>query len=501
MLSAAWSAVRLVLSVVKPFAVVYLLYRLARYYYYAHVWKGPRHRPVGPDVDQFSAIKDDVMRDQMHAFFRHLSEQYGDFLCCKIKTRLVYVIGNTRLYKEVQAANETFIRDEGFTRATGQIGPVLFAISGPTWKTHRKAISPAFAPVHLRNSLTIMLDLTDDLLRLMDSEIESGAADGWSRPLNVHALFSAITLDIFSRSFFSYDVHALATQDSAVARASDVLAGGITKRAIVPWWLWSLVVRDGCPQAVAYLTGVINQIIEQKLERLAEEGVDSISEKQKREMDLIDNLLFAAQKDKNGISTRELTSEMIGLFLAGHETTANTLTYAVQALCEHRRIAEELRRELEEVVGDNELTIDLIPQLKKLDCFLKEVTRFYPVVAFVPRTVAKDTVLDGYPIPKGSSLVLNHMRLHFHPDYWTDPQVFRPSRFETDRVVPGSYVPFGDGPHKCIGERLATLEAKVIIAKLVQRYNTKLASDQNFKLVYSITLGYKTGLYVQMHKL
>ncbi|KAL7751975.1 hypothetical protein RI367_002503 [Sorochytrium milnesiophthora] len=458
----------------------------------------PAHRPPGPATGQFSTLKDYVFKGEMHKFFDLLLGQYGDYASWKILDCWVFALGDAELGKHVLADNETFVREEGFEVACNSIGPLLFAISGPMWKFHRKTISPAFAPVHLRNSLAVIQDFAEKLFEQLDAEIDKTAADSdWSAPVNIHAMLSCITLDIFGRAFFSYNFDALQAPGRGVTRAADSLAAGITRRSAMPKWMWPFLVRDNFQESVGMVRKIIDDAIDLKLAALADAESTDLADRQKRDMDLLDNLILATQKDTDAMSPHELTSEMMGLFIAGHETTANSLTYATQALCDHPDLADELRQELDDVVGENELTIENIAQLKKLDCFIKEVLRYYSVVAVIPRKTSKPTQLGGYPVPVNSVISIVTRRLHHNPKYWRNPEQFNPSRFETDRIVPGSFMPFGDGPHKCVGERLAMLEIKVLLAKLLRRYAFKLGPNNSFKLVFSITLGYKEGLFVQ----
>ncbi|KAL7750547.1 hypothetical protein RI367_003886 [Sorochytrium milnesiophthora] len=462
------------------------------------VWFGPKRRPPGPQTNQFWRLKDLAMRGEMHVFFKSLLDEYGDFVSAKIRATWLFIIADASLAKAVLSDNDTYIRLEAFTAACNSAGPMLFAINGPMWKGHRKSISPAFATGHLRSALPVIVHFTDKLCQRIDEELDkSGSSD--SGALNVHALYSTMTLDVFGKAFFGYDFHAMENPDGVTYRAAESIASGIMIRSAVPKWLWPFLVRDNFYQAAETVRGVIMSAIESKLQSLAEQGEGALLEKEKLDLDLLDNLLLATQKEKDPISQHELTSEMIGLFMAGHETTANTLTFATQALADHPDIAQELREEISQVVGEKQITLDIVAQLRKLDLFLKEVMRFYPVVPAIPRTATRETSLGGYPIPRGSRLSVNVQRLHRNPKYWKDPNTFILTRFETDTIVPGSYIPFGDGPHKCIGERLAALEAKVVLAKLISRFQPKLEANQSFRLVTSVTLGYKEGLFVRFH--
>ncbi|KAL7752100.1 hypothetical protein RI367_002630 [Sorochytrium milnesiophthora] len=472
----------------------------AYYCYTFSMYHGPTRRPPGPSSNQFSRIKESAKRGEFHMFTDEMVEEYGDFVSVKVRNRWTYITADADVAKQVLADNERFTRTQNFANACNAIGPMLFAMSGPVWKAHRKAIAPAFTAGHLRTAVGTMHACVDQLCQQVDAAIEQNQGD-WSAPLNVHALFTAVALDIFGRAFFSFDFDSLQNPDSPLCRAVGSLSRGVSVRTAVPRWLWPFLVRDSFAASVAVVRQVLDQAIGQRIQQLMQQGEDALLDKEKDDMDLLDNLLLAANKQNEPISAHDLASEMIGLFLAGHETTASTLTYTVRALCDHPDWAQQLREELQEEIGDNPLDADSIPRLRKLDLFIKETMRFYSVVAGVTRTTSSDTEIRGYPIPKGSALSVRIRSMHHSPKYWTKPEIFNPLRFETDTIVPGTYMPFGDGAHKCMGERLAMLEVKLVLASLLQRYQFKLKKDQSFKLVMSVTLGYKEGLFVHFRPL
>ncbi|KAL7747565.1 hypothetical protein RI367_007006 [Sorochytrium milnesiophthora] len=451
---------------------------------------GPRRRPAGPSGNQLLPFRDAALSGNGHKFITDMAAQYGDFFCFKVIDGWNYVITDAAVVREALTNNKQYVRLHGWIRATNSIGPMLFGIEGPIWKSHRKIISPAFTPTHLRNALQEMLQLTDRMCKQLNAAIDA-SSEPWSASVDVHNMFSRIALDLFATAFLGNDVNVLGGQTQMLLDAADGVVKGINSRFPFPTWLWPVLFKDNFKESVSVLRDLVNGMIEQKQLNGAR------SEQHK---DMLDILLQASQENEETMPVEHLASEMLGFLLAGFETTANTMTFALKALCDHPQEAAKLRREIEQVVGNAPLTTDVISRLKLLDLFLKETLRYYPILELNSRTVVQDTTIHGYTIPKGATLQVAASLLHFSPKYWRDPHTFDPSRFETDTIVPGSYIPFGDGPHRCIGERLAVLEMKTILIKLLQHYDFKLVSDQSFRLVYSVTLGYKEGLFVQFKR-
>lgn len=138
---------------------------------------------------------------------------------------------------------------------------------------------------------------------------------------------------------------------------------------------------------------------------------------------------------------------------------------------------------------------------KYLDGFVKETLRLHPPTPILMKTAARDCELDGVLIKKGTDVFPIMSSTHRDPRYWSDPESFRPERWTADFVpVEGSYLPFGDGSTNCIGQKLALIETKITIASLVREWDIELSPNQNFKQVWSVTMGFKDGLFVGLKK-
>ncbi|KAL7751463.1 hypothetical protein RI367_002921 [Sorochytrium milnesiophthora] len=443
---------------------------------------GPRRRPPGPNNNQIFRAREAGMRGQFHKLMAEYVDEYGDFFAFKVLGNWFYLTTDATVVREMLKDTETFVREKNFERSgSGVGGPMLFAISGPKWKSHRKIISPGFAPAHLRHAFGVMLDLSDRLLEQLDARIEQAAGDNFSKEINMHDMFSRVALDVFARAFLSCNVDVITNPDQSITRAANGIFYGMAKRFEWPKWLWPYVTSDNFDESVIVLRDLIHRTIESKL---AQTSVDDGAN-----LDLLDILIKAARENEEAMPLDELVSETLGFLVAGYDTAANTLTFALKALCDHPQEADKVRQEIRKVVGSKRLTMDLVTQLKQLDLFIKEAMRCLPVIEVGARSIAKDTVIHGYTVPKGTSIHYLTSHIHNNPKYWRDPEQFMPSRFETDVIVPGSYIPFGDGPHRCVGEKLALLEIKTILIKLLQHYDFQLAPNQPLVTKLSITLG------------
>jgi cytochrome P450 len=208
--------------------------------------------------------------------------------------------------------------------------------------------------------------------------------------------------------------------------------------------------------------------------------------------------------DGTRMTNRQLRDEVASLMLAGHETTANTMSWTWMLLANHPRVYAKLTEELKTVLnGGRTPTISDLPQLPYTLMVIKEAMRLYPPVVELIREASQDCEIGGYSIPKGTMLVASQWVMHRDPRYFTDPEVFNPERWADDlekRLPRGVYFPFSDGPRVCIGKSFALMEAVLILATIAQSYRLELVSDRAIELQPSITLRPKHGIQVVLKK-
>jgi cytochrome P450 len=216
--------------------------------------------------------------------------------------------------------------------------------------------------------------------------------------------------------------------------------------------------------------------------------------------DLLARLLAARDEESGaGMSDRQLRDEMMTLFLAGHETTANALTWTIYLLSQHPDVGERLGLELDTVLGGRAPTSADLPKLTYTEMVVRESMRLYPPAPGFAREPVEDVTIGGYAVPKGSLISILTTVLHRDERFFPDPERFDPDRFAAgwmDRIPRYAYLPFGGGPRVCIGNGFAMMEARLILATLAQRYRFTLAPGQTITPVQLVTLRPKGGLRV-----
>jgi cytochrome P450 len=197
-------------------------------------------------------------------------------------------------------------------------------------------------------------------------------------------------------------------------------------------------------------------------------------------------VLLAATDPETGepISRQQLRDEVITIFFAGHETTAQAMTWTWYLLAQHPEIERRVLEEANRVLGDRTPTSENIEQLTYTEMVVKEAMRLYPPVWVFVRDALGDDEIGGYHIPKGSMMVFSQYLTHRHPAYWDDPEKFDPERFtpEAEKSRPRfAYFPFGGGPRICIGNNFAMLEAVTAVAMTARRYRLDLVPGQDIR--------------------
>jgi cytochrome P450 len=219
--------------------------------------------------------------------------------------------------------------------------------------------------------------------------------------------------------------------------------------------------------------------------------------------DLLD-MLLAAQDAETGerMGDRQLRDEILTMFAAGHETTAITLTWTFYLLSQHPHVLRKLQREVDEVLGGRVPTLADLPQLPYTLAVFEESMRLYPSAPIIPRLTQRETTLDGHYLPASSRVLVNLFNIHRHRDHWDDPEDFQPDRFLGGRRKERhryAYVPFGAGPHLCIGKHFALLEAHLLLAAIAGRYELRHVPSHRAVTHATITLRPRYGMLMTLH--
>ncbi|MEX0741880.1 MAG: cytochrome P450 [Phycisphaeraceae bacterium] len=237
-----------------------------------------------------------------------------------------------------------------------------------------------------------------------------------------------------------------------------------------------------------------------RAKRTLEERVDQIIHEHRRgdHDDLLTDLMHS--RGSNGcprLDDRSLRSQTITMLLAGHETTANAMTWLWRLLDQYPEVADRVHEEARGVLHDERLTKDHVDALTYTSMTLREAMRIHTPIWAVFRRAVDDDIVGGYRIPRGTRVMISSYVTHRHRDFWPDAERFDPTRFEPKQIKtrhPWAYIPFGGGPRFCVGQSLARLEGLIITAMVAQRYRLRLVPGHPVEQEAGITLRCRHGL-------
>ncbi|MCA0377333.1 MAG: cytochrome P450 [Gemmatimonadetes bacterium] len=381
--------------------------------------------------------------------------------------RGILLVNDPTWVERVLDDHDTFPKNDLFVEALADlVGDSMFVTSGDRWRRQRRMVDPAFSHMRLGHAFDFMAGAVDAAESRLDALTGSGEA--WS----LDAAMSHLTADVITRTIFSVPLEAGASQEvfddfSHFERQ----VGSIDLKRLL-WDLpWSphrqpQVVREACARIRRHLGTMLDA-------RLARPECD----------DIAGSVLDARDPETGEPFSREELIDQLGVFfLAGHETTASSLTWAVFILSQRPDVVARLRAEVDAAVGSGPVTLDAVKRLSYVRMFFKEVLRLYPPITFLPRVAMTDTTIAGRAVPRGTMLMISPWCIHRHERLWRDPARFDPERFapggEAEQVR-GAYLPFGTGPRICVGAGFAAIETALILARLVRRYDfTTLAPER-----------------------
>ena len=354
----------------------------------------------------------------------------------------------------------------------------VLLLDGARHKRERKLLMPPFHGERMRLYGEIMREAADRSI------------DNWpeEQPFPIHERMQAITLDIILRAVFGVDEGALLQKLRSLLIEFLRLVGSspllLIRRLQVnlgPLTSWQRISQLGH----AIDTALYEQIAQRKA--AAQNG----------RTDIMAMLIEARDEDGQPMSDQELRDEMITMLLAGHETTATSLSWVVHRLLQNPDVLEKVRAELQRVVGGGPIQAEHMSELAYLDATIKETARLNPIVPVVARYLEQPTRIGAYEIPAGCVAAPCIYLTHRRPELWPEPEAFNPDRFVGKRVDPYTFFPFGGGVRHCLGAAFAAYEMKIVLAQMLSRVSLRPVPGYTARVVRrSITFAPSEGLPV-----
>ncbi|XP_015119194.1 cytochrome P450 9e2 [Diachasma alloeum] len=380
------------------------------------------------------------------------------------------------------------------------LGKNVFSLRGDRWREVRSALSPSFTASKMKFLFQLVSKVSEDFTQYLIDNPEI------TKLIETKDAFSRYTNDVIATAAFGISVDSMKHRDNEFFfRGKDATNLSGTKR-ILKFFAGITFPRIMRFFGQTYLTKETNKFFID----LIHETVTMRDEKGIMRPDMIHLLMRARDASGIKIDMNDIVAQAFIFFLAGFDTTSTLMSFLCHQLAYHEHIQQKLREEVDDVVKDNEFSYEMLAKLKYMDMVINETLRLYPPATFLDRVCEKPFELppatsnsEGMTADRGLTFWINIYSIQRDPKYFPHPEKFDPERFNEENkanILPHSYSSFGIGPRKCIGERFALMETKLILARIIQKFIIKPSekSTENIKIAKnSLNLTPKGGIWLK----
>jgi cytochrome P450 len=425
-----------------------------------------------------------ALRNERLALLQRISHEFGDIGAFHFGPRMVPVLNSPELIRQALVEQEANFEKTATVRALGTpvLGNGVFFSEGEEHRRQRKLLAPLFQHRRVQEYAETMITCTSHL----QEEWEDG------KTLNIADEMTRQTLWIIGEILFGADISG---EESELGEVLTYMFRHFTDAVVNPLRLpqsWPTPQNRRARQAIERINTTLYRLIETRRQSGEERG------------DFLSMLLHAQDEEHTtSLSNRQIRDEALGLFVAGHETTANALTWCWYLLSQHPEIYARMQAEGDSVLAGRVPTLADLPNLPYTLQVFKETLRLYPPVYASTRRAISSVRLGGYHIPKGASVVISPYTLHRRAKFFPDPECFDPERFapEQEQTIPRyAYLPFGVGSHICLGMHVALLEGHLILATLAQRVRFEFVGSGPIEPEPLLTLRPKGAVWMRVQR-
>lgn len=426
--------------------------------------------PTGPDVPF-----DLNMTEESFPKVAEYIEKFGDYCLIKPVSRSnnTILINAPDAVKEILVKkHENYRKGPGFERVKMLLGNGIIVSDGTFWRRQRRMIQPAFSRQCISGLATKMQKANQELLTDWLAKADKGEV------IDISSDTSDLSLEIILRCLFSDDMDKLIKQEGK--NPFDILTYELA--------------RD------------IKFVMKfRALKSLVQQLMDERRESSVRYDDFLEAFMEAKDKETGeGMTDNEIIDEVMTMIIAGHETGATTLNWAWYSLAQNPVEEKKLHDEVDNNVAGDIPTFEEVAQIPFSRQVIEETLRLYPPVWLYSRTAIADDKVCGYDVPAGTNIFFSPYYLHRHPDFWDEPEAFKPDRFATDEVKKRhkfAFIPFSAGPRRCIGDYFSIVEMQIHLGTMAQKFKLEyIPSERGVELDPQVNLRSKNSIMMKLIK-
>nr|AAT28222.1 putative 97B2-like cytochrome P450 [Ginkgo biloba] len=441
------------------------------------------------------------------------------------------------------------LRENAFAYDKGVLADILEPIMGKglipadlgTWKPRRKAIVPGFHAAFLEAMVKVFGDCSERTINKLQSLLLAAEADKTMHiDVDMEAEFSNLALDIIGLSVFNYDFGSV-TRESPVIKAvyGTLFEAEHRSTFYIPYWKfplarWLVPRQRKFHEDLKIINECLDSLIQGAKETRQEDDIEALQGRDYSKVKDASLLRFLVDMKGVDVDNGQLRDDLMTMLIAGHETTAAVLTWALFLLAQNTDKLVKAQAEIDTILDQRKPTFEDIKRLQYIRLIIAEALRLYPQPPLlIRRALRQDTIpggyrgdKDGYLIPKGTDIFISVYNLHRSPYFWDQPHEFRPERFlipKDNKGIEGwagfdpyrsqgalypnevladfAFLPFGGGPRKCVGDQFALMESTVGLAMLLQKFEVELKDPpESLRIVTGATIHTQNGLWCKIKR-
>jgi cytochrome P450/nitrite reductase/ring-hydroxylating ferredoxin subunit len=428
---------------------------------------GPKPLPLLGNAHQIDLAK-------AHLVFEGWARQYGPtFKFHRGRTRVV-ATSDAAMINETQLARpETFRRSARTDETFSEVGiKGVFNAEGAAWRSQRKLATAALAQRSLKQLYPHIKTVADRVKRRWERAATTGEA------LDLVDEMKRFTVDVTMLIAFGHDANTVDATNDVIQRHLEIILPGISRRilAAFPTWRYIKLPTDRrLDKALAAVSEWLGGLVAETRRR-----IEASPDRANQPANFLESMVVAVDEKGEPYSDATIMSNLITMLLAGEDTTAFTLAWAVHELCGAPQWGEALRREADDVCGGFDVAgdVDTVNRLAVAGAIANETLRLRPAAPFISASANVDTSLGAYFVPKGTTIILLFRPQAVDANNFFDPLAFKPGRWleaSSDPHNPSGQIPFGSGPRMCPGRSLALLEMKTLLSMMYKSFDVEQA--------------------------